>query len=189
MIQKTSPFPDRLSKYLQLGSHEKARQEAQFLWEEALVLLKAANWRSLLTVDEFFDVFHPYAESSQSIRRLLRCAREVWLLAVTAGDGVERRSREYLKKGEAFRGYVLDRMGSFLAEEQIRQVDKIISEESTGKGYKTTRRYSPGYRDFSLEAQVVFVDLASCAIPELRLTSDFLLVPEKSITAIKGVLE
>lgn len=189
MTRQTTPFPDKLSKYLQLGKHDMAHREASLLWEEAQDLLKVAGWRSLLTIDEFYTVFHPYAQSSQSIRRLLQGAHEVWLFAATIGSELEHRSREYLAQRESFRGYVLDRMGSFLAEKQIRRMDNLIVKECANKGFQTTRRYSPGYQDFSLQAQAVFVKLASGVIPELRLTSDCLLVPEKSITAIKGILK
>ncbi len=188
MVRKVTTFPERLSKYLQLGNHEAVNREARLLWEEALGLIKVARWRSLLTIDEFYTVLHPYAQSSRSIQKLLQGAREVWLFASTLGDHLERRSREYLAQRETFRAYILDRMGSFLVEEEIRGIDGLIAGECTKRGLKTTRRYSPGYLDFSLEAQVVLVKLASEVMPELKLTDDFLLLPEKSVTAIKGVL-
>jgi hypothetical protein len=187
MTLNAAPFPEKLSKYLQLGNHEIARREALLLWEEAVSLLRIGRWRGLLGIDEFHAVFHPYAQLSHAVQSLLQNAHSVWLFAATIGDGLERRSRQYLAQRETFRGYILDRMGSFLIEEEIRRMDDLTVEECAKNGLETTRRYSPGYRDFSLEAQSVFVKLASGAIPELRLTSDFLLLPEKSITAVKGV--
>lgn len=188
MTAKEPPFQEKLSKYLGLGSHERAHREARLVWKEAASLLKVAEWRAMLSTEAFFALFHPYAESSKAVRKLLHSSGEVWLFAATIGSGIERRSREYIGQKEAFRGYMLDRMGSFLVEEQIRRIDKRIVRKCAEKGLKTTIRYSPGYRDFALEAQEIFVKLASEAIPELRLTPGCLLFPEKTVTAIKGVL-
>jgi hypothetical protein len=189
VTRKTAPFPERLAKYLQLGSHETARREARLLWEEALGLINPSAWKTLLTVDAFYAVFHPYAQSSESIQKLLEDVCHVWLFAATIGDELTRRSREYLAQREAFRGYILDRMGSFLVEEQIRRIDNSIMEQCAEKGLKTTRRYSPGYRDFPLEAQSVFHELIKDEFPDLKLSRGGLLLPEKTVTAIKGELE
>jgi hypothetical protein len=55
------------------------------------------------------------------------------------------------------------------------------------RGCTATRRYSPGYGDFALEANRVFVELASGAMAGLEMGDGGLLRPEKTITAIKGL--
>jgi hypothetical protein len=49
------------------------------------------------------------------------------------------------------------------------------------------RRFSPGYKDFSLGAQKGFVRCLQNQWPQFHLTAGGLLLPEKSITALKGV--
>lgn len=83
---------------------------------------------------------------------------------------------------------MLDRLGSYLVGRQIRLLDRRVARQAATQGLAVTRRYSPGYQDFSLEAQPVFLALAAAEVPGLHLSPTGLLWPEKSITAIKGLL-
>ena len=163
-------------------------KETENLWKEAHILLNAYEWRMLLPADVFLDRFHPYARESKAVSRLLSGACQIWLMAVTLGGALEQRSREYFAQNRSFHGFILDRMGSFLVEEKMRELDGKITRECADNGDSATRRYSPGYQDFSLEAQRVFIELIGTDIPDLALTTGFLLKPEKTITALKGVL-
>ena len=109
------------------------------------------------------------------------------LLVVSLGPQVEGRARELLARREAFAGFMLDRMGSYLAEWCMADLDRQVAERLSAQSCATTRRYSPGYQDFALEAQRAFVDLVGEVIPGLALEPGNLLRPEKSISAIKGV--
>ncbi|MEJ2718600.1 MAG: hypothetical protein P8182_15950, partial [Deltaproteobacteria bacterium] len=133
-------------------------------------------------------LFHPYAEESSDIRRLLSRATEVCLMVATLGPALEHRARDYLAHRETFRGYVLDRMGSYLVEHVIRQLDASVEKHWAAKGLRCTKRYSPGYGDFHIEAQSVFVKMLSHTMPNLKMTARGLLLPEKTVTAIKGGL-
>jgi hypothetical protein len=110
------------------------------------------------------------------------------MFVVTIGCDLESRSRNHLRAYEIFRGYLLSRMGSYLVEHQVRRLDRQIVESSHKEGRSTTRRYSPGYGDFPLEAQRIFVELARDTIPILKVDDSGLIVPEKTVTAIKGVV-
>ena len=92
-----------------------------------------------------------------------------------------------MENRESFNGYILDRMGSYLVEKEIEKLDKSISSEAQSFGYTSTRRFSPGYGDFPLEAQQVFVIHIKSKIPWINLTGNGLIIPEKTVTALKGV--
>ena len=119
--------------------------------------------------------------------RLVDRTQQVVLMVVTLGANLECHVRRHLEERSAFRGYVLDRIGSYLVEREMKLLDEEIGEDCRKSGRSTTKRYSPGYRDFSIEAQKVFVDLSAGALPGLYLLPGFLLKPEKTITAFKGV--
>lgn len=156
------------------------------MWKEAHKLLAVQEWSMILPLYDFYNRFHPYAAQSLAISALMVGVQEVCLMVVTLGPGLECRSRKLLAERETFRGQMLDRMGNYLVEREMRKLDSEITKGYRRTGRATTRRYSPGYRDFSIEAQEVFVDLSRQTISCLELLPGFLLRPEKTITALKG---
>jgi hypothetical protein len=174
--------------YLRVGDNPTAIRTAEELWKEARDLIVPETCARWLELHDFFTAFHPYAEESSDIRRLLSGATEVCLMVATLGPALERRARDYLARRETFRGYVLDRMGSYLVEHVIRQLDARMEKQCAVRGLRFTKRYSPGYGDFRIEAQRVFVNLLSDTMPYLKMTPRGLLLPEKTVTAIKGGL-
>ncbi len=176
-------------RYLQIPPESRAAREALDLLDEAQNLLRVATWQRGLETTEFHRLFHPHAAASQSLGRLLNGCTQVVLMIATVGEQLERRAKTYLAQHETFRGYVLDRLGSYLVEQQMRLLDRRVTRHASTNGVAATRRYSPGYQDFSLEAQRVFVELAAGEVPGLLLSPSGLLRPEKTITAVKGLLE
>jgi hypothetical protein len=189
MTQGSPPLTTKVLRFLRVEKGSRAMEAAVALWNESHQLIEVCRWSVLVPVDEFFARFHPYASESMAVARLLAGARQVWLMAVTIGDALERRSREYFAQNQAFCGFILDRMGSFLVEDEIRKLDEKIIRECERKGGSVTRRYSPGYQDFSLESQKVFIEMIGSNMPGLKLTSGCLMKPEKTIPALKGVIQ
>jgi hypothetical protein len=189
MAQSIPPLTKKVLRFLQVEKSPRAMEEVAELWNESHQLLDIYRWSLCVPVDEFFARFHPFASESRAVAGLLAGAHRIWLMAVTLGNALERRSREYFAQNQAFCGYILDRMGSFLVEDEIRKLDEKIIRECKHQGSSTTRRYSPGYQDFSLESQRVFLEMIGPNMPGLKLTSGLLLKPEKTITAVKGVIQ
>lgn len=177
-----------LRAYIKLGDHPQVIARARELWAEALSLCELQQWRKIVDRQEFEDSFAPYSLSSRALQKLLIDCERVALLAVSIGEALEQKVRCYMDHQRPMEGYLLDRMGSFMAESAMRQFDRHLQRESDARGWHTTRRFSPGYRDFNIEAQVPFVALIGKQWPGLRLTAGGLLLPEKTITAIKGIL-
>ena len=159
------------------------------LLDEAIGLLDTKKWCRSLSIDEFYDLFHPYARESQSITKLLKHSISVWLMVVSLGYDLEQRSREYLRNNEVFKGYILDRLGSFLVEEETRKIDRKLCCQCKKNSYTITRRFSPGYGDFSIKAQKIFFNLTKDCILGLRISPGCLVSPEKTVTAVKGVVK
>ncbi|MDY0226186.1 MAG: hypothetical protein RBR38_05085 [Desulfomicrobium apsheronum] len=177
-----------LLRYVQISSSGPERAVLDELVEEAGQLLDIRTWKQRLAKGDFFALFHPWAEESRSIASLLAESDHVWLMAATLGPGLESRSRWYLDHDEYCRGYVLDRLGSFLVEQEMKKLDHGIRRSAEVAGHGTTHRYSPGYGDFSLEAQRVFHGLLNDSITGLFLDVGGLFRPEKTVTALKGEL-
>ena len=188
MEQTQNPLNNRILKYLQIGKNSLELEKVWGLWCEAQKLLDIHTAKMQLSKEAFMNSFQPYAEESEVIQKLLKDAKIIWLMGVSIGEALELRSKVYFSQNEVFNGYILDRIGSFFVEEEMKKVDKAIRIESEKKGCLTTMRYSPGYKDFSIKAQQIFFKLIRPHIHGLELTSAYLIKPEKTITAIKGII-
>ncbi len=203
----SGPSLPRLLRWLRLASGTPEAMEAAGLWAEAQALARPTTWRAKLARQEFLDRFHPYAQASSHLMRLLADCSQVWLLAATIGPALEERSAWYFAQGRGFAGYVLDRAGTALVEQTMRELRRAC-------GPGLTRRYSPGYKEFPLEAQRPLLEalhlkpslesrgqetplettgsepaleVATPGLAGLRLTGGCMLQPGKSITAVAGV--
>lgn len=156
-------------------------------WAEALGVVRMRLWRRRLELGAFLDHFAPHARASARLMARLATCREVWLLAVTTGPDISVLARERFRVGSPLSGYLLDRMGSYLADRGMRHLARDTALLCRREGLAAGRRYSPGYGDFSLEAQGPLVALAQAELPELGLTAGCMLIPEKSVTAVLGV--
>jgi len=178
-----APIPSRslarLLRWMRLAPGTPEALEAVGLWAEAEALARPATWSTHLAREDFLIRFHPHAQSSAHLMRILEGCPRVWLLAATIGPALETRSAGYFASGRPFAGYVLDRMGTFLVEQAMRDLVRRC-------GSGATRRYSPGYKDFALEAQAALLQVAGEAFAQVRLTGGYMLTPSKSITAVAG---
>jgi len=182
-----SAIPQSVLRYLRIKPGTHASAEALPLWQEAQALSQPRAWSKRLGMDEFLDAFAPHAAESVDLARTLAGCREVVLMAVTIGSALETRGRDYFSQGRPFAGFMLDRMGSYLVEAEMRRLHAAVRAENAASGLVATRRYSPGYKDFSLEAQAHFMRLIAGDLPGLTLSSAFMLTPDKSVTAVCGL--
>jgi len=180
-------IPLKVLRYLRIQPDSPPHVQARPLWSEAQGLAQPRTWQATLGIQDFRKAFAPHAAASADLARTLDGCETVELMAVTIGEALETRGREYFSQGRPFAGFMLDRMGSFLVEAAMRGLHAGVRARYAGQGLRTTRRYSPGYGNFSLEAQEHFIRLIGDALPDLRLTSGYLLIPEKSVTAVCGI--
>jgi len=161
MPSPVQDIPQSVLRYLRIKPDTHACTEALPLWQEAQALSQPRTWRKSLGMDEFLDAFAPHAAESVDLSRTLARCREVMLMAST--------------------------MGSYLVEAEMRGLHAAVRAGNAASGLITTRRYSPGYKDFSLEAQAHFMRLIGDALPGFSLSSAFMLTPDKSVTAVCGI--
>jgi hypothetical protein len=107
-------------------------------------------------------------------------------LAVTLGIRLDQKIAAWQKKGEIEKAFIWDGIGSYLAEESIKELNKRIKYRFAQKEKRLTSRYSPGYGDWNLNIQGKILSL----FPELKIkvNRENLMIPQKSITAFCGIL-
>jgi cobalamin-dependent methionine synthase I len=127
--------------------------------------------------------------NSGSLAKFLNQSEEVFIIGITAGNEIVEYRDKLIKKEDLFLSVIADATGSEIAEEGANWIHDLLDNSIKKQGLKTTRlRYSPGYGDFKLSYQRKIFDLLQMERLNLKLTDNFLIIPEKSITAIIGIV-
>jgi len=179
--------PNRLMKYLGMGQDALSGKLISELWHKAISLSRIQTFQQEMSTADFYSIFKPFAQNSRAVNRLLAECHSVVLLITTIGPDLEKASKIHLDQHQLFPAYVLDRMGSFIVESAMLNLNKQINRFYKKSNKSCTIRYSPGYQDFDLECQKIFIRLAQTKLPLLKIEPKCRLKPEKTITAIKGV--
>jgi hypothetical protein len=120
---------------------------------------------------------------SRDLIKNLKDCREVFLLAVTLGAGVDRLLLRLSRLSPA-RHFVTDALASALAE---RACD--LAEETVAACIPHRPRFSPGYGDLPLSLQPAILNVLNAErLLGITVSNTLLMSPTKSITCIIGIL-
>lgn len=123
----------------------------------------------------------------KGIRRHLKNSEECVLMGVTLGNLVDTKIR-YYEKIDMTKALILDACATAFVEEVCHRVCCIIGKEDKTRGKSLSYRFSPGYGDLPLDIQKSFLSVLD-AEKRIGLTasSNNILLPRKSVTAIVGI--
>jgi hypothetical protein len=124
---------------------------------------------------------------SVKISELLKNCSIAYGFAVTIGPHIEEKMQYFIEKKEAARALIIDAIGSVMAEELAEISNAQIRDEAAGLGLLTTMRFSPGYGDWSVMGQKNFLKWLGADKIGIKLTEQFQMLPEKSVSAIMGL--
>lgn len=117
----------------------------------------------------------------------LRKAEYIAVFICTIGKNIEKRSKDYMNKGDLLEGYVFDLIGSESAEAVAEQIHYTVKSEMKKEGYAVTNRFSPGYCNWSVAEQFKIFSFFDKNSFGISLNSSALMNPIKSVSAIIGV--
>ena len=124
---------------------------------------------------------------SRTLSDHLRGCHKAFLFAFTLGPGVDALIRRYELMNMPMVP-VLQACAAAYTEEQADFAQKEMERFAGQRGWFLRPRYSPGYGDFSLSYQKFFFNTLEISKRiGVTLTSSYLMLPMKSITAIVGV--
>ena len=133
-----------------------------------------------------------------AIEKHLEGCHEIIVMAVTLGIGVDQLIRKTQITDMAM-AVILDTGASVLADQLADEFQDHIRQQIEGKAMGTasgdtdvymTFRFSPGYGDYPITEQTRIVRYLDAQRQiGLNLTSDSLMIPRKSITAVIGVAD
>lgn len=126
-------------------------------------------------------------ESAQ-LAALLADSREVILLGATAGPAVIEAIQRDTADGNLTRAVVFDAAASEMVDAALDWMETFFGRELRREGRRLTKsRFSCGYGDLALENQKLFYGLLELGRLGVELTEHYVLVPEKSVTAVAGI--
>ncbi len=125
----------------------------------------------------------------QSIKlsRTLKGCEEVVCFAATIGETVETEISRLIEQNNLSEAYILDTMGSILAENMAESFWQRMSSQYKREGRGVSIRFSPGYCDWSIcEQEKLFRYIDTQKIP-VTLTDSFLMSLRKSVSGVFGI--
>lgn len=132
-------------------------------------------------------LFNRHVFHSQSISHLLKDSQEAALFLVTIGGEITKKIERFLDQQKPSDAYILDKIASLLVENLARKTQENIVHAAGQKNISCTRRFSPGYGDWNVKEQKEIFRILQPENIGVRLTRHFMMVPEKSISAIFGM--
>ena len=113
----------------------------------------------------------------------------MWFGAATIGGALPEKSAEAMQQGRSAEAVIADAVGGECADAAMDFLQKQASAELARKGMRLAEfRFSPGYGDWSLEAQKFFFEILPMEEMGIRLHDSMLMMPEKSVTATAGII-
>lgn len=110
----------------------------------------------------------------------------VTLFVVTIGPELDRRIQEFTREGNMSSAAILDTVGSVAVESVVDYVNELVNTKARESGYKTTKRFSPGYGDWQLKEQKGLLNLLKASQIGVTLSSGYQMQPQKSVSGVIG---
>ncbi|HPI92024.1 MAG TPA: hypothetical protein PLT09_04660 [Deltaproteobacteria bacterium] len=125
---------------------------------------------------------------SRALAVMLAGSSGVLLMGATAGPDVMEAIAS-CSMGDLTRAVILDAVASEMTDAALSWIMDYVGQDLLRSARRLTRkRFSAGYGDFSLENQWDIYTLLSLGSIGITMTPTCVLIPEKSVTAVAGVL-
>jgi hypothetical protein len=199
IFERISIDPPYKKIYSRLGFKKKTteltaqqQRETDLLIEDALSLitLKGCTRRSVINKNDGNTVVIAgdlTLESKQLAKFLCDC-REALLMGATAGSAVMEAIVDKTRKDNLSAAVVYDATASEMTDEALDWLMGYLNSQLRREGKKLLpRRFSAGYADFKLENQKSIHQLLEMQKIGVDISSNFILLPEKTVTAITGI--
>ncbi len=125
---------------------------------------------------------------SKKLASFLDGCRDAVLIGATAGASIMEAIREKTAMDQMTAAVVYDAAASEMADAALDWIMGYINRQLRRDGRcLLPRRFSAGYADFKLENQSSIFEMLQMEKIGVTLTPSFLLLPEKSLTAICGI--
>jgi outer membrane usher protein FimD/PapC len=198
-LEKISIDPPREKIYQRLGFKKRTTKISEIQQEETdrfineasfIVSLKGSLLRLAIKHNDGEKIILAggLTFASEKLSAFLRDCREALLLAATAGSAIMEAIKEKTRQDDLGAAVVYDATASEMTDASLDWIMDYLNQQLRREG-KTLlpRRFSAGYADFNLENQKAIYDTLQMEKIGVTITPSFILLPEKSVTAISGI--
>lgn len=198
-LEKISIDPPREKIYQRLGFKKRTTQipanqqkETDHFINEAfsLISLKGSLLRLAIKNNDGEKIIlaGDLTFASKKLSAFLCDCREAILMGATAGGAVMEAIKDKTRQDDLAAAVVYDATASEMTDAGLDWIMDYLNQQLRREG-KTLlpRRFSAGYADFNLENQKALYDILQMGRIGITITPSFILIPEKSVTAITGI--
>jgi hypothetical protein len=126
---------------------------------------------------------------SKHLAALLGDCQQVLFMGAGAGKKIVESIKQNTRTADLSRGVVFDAVASEVVDSALDWMMSYFNQELRRQNRcLTRRRFSAGYGDFLLKNQKVIYNILELEKLGISLTEEYMLVPEKSVTALAGIL-
>ncbi len=117
----------------------------------------------------------------------LKNSSAIALYVGTAGENISTYSKQLADSGNELLSYVLDVIGSLVADKTQEKVNCELENETLKSGLKTSDHFSPGHCEWNISEQKNLFSLLPENFCGVTLSESLLMSPVKSVSGIIGV--
>lgn len=117
----------------------------------------------------------------------LKQATQYGVFVATAGNEYDQYLHRQKKSGDILSEFLVDAVGSEIAEASVRYVTQKIAEDVATKGLFITNSYSPGYCGWHVREQKQLFSLFPNEPCGIKLNDSCLMHPVKSVSGLVGI--
>jgi cobalamin-dependent methionine synthase-like protein len=117
----------------------------------------------------------------------LRGSTSLVIFTATAGPAFDAWIRSHFDRNDLVTGFLIDSLGSEVAEAAVDWVETRIQETAKEQGLGFTNRYSPGYCGWSVAEQQQLFRFLPDRFCGISLTPTSLMMPRKSVSGVIGL--
>jgi hypothetical protein len=170
----------------------KQQKETDIFIEEALsfINLKGAMLKTAISSNDGKEVVLSagLTFASKQLAKFLRGCPAALLMGATAGSAIMDAITDRMRKDRISAAVVCDATASEMVDAALDWIMSYQNLQMRREGKRLlSRRFSAGYADFCLENQKEIYDKLHMKELGVTITPNFILLPEKSVTAICGI--
>ena len=174
----------------QLSPEQKEKCDSYI--EEAMVLIDLKGAAKRISIEKIENSKIILSDNiildSVSLTAFLKSSKEAIFMAATVGNKIINDISQNSQGSDVTKAVVFDATASAIVDDALSWIMSYFKQELTRENKAPTRgRFSAGYGDFSLDNQKIIYDILDLNKLGLGLTEKYILIPEKSVTAICGI--
>jgi len=171
---------------------EKQKDEVESYIERALEIIELKGAGVILPIKEIETheviLSEDISFKSEDLTIFLADSQEVLLIAATSGAEIVKAVSEDSAGKNITAAVVFDAVASEMTDSALGWIINYFNRQLSRENKQlTSRRFSAGYGDFSLENQKIIYDFLKLEQLGISLSENYMLIPEKSVTAISGI--